>query len=402
MRRHRSHRSPRQPAQLGAVRAGALAGAAAAALVGASLAFATFNNAATGGSMTVSSKRIFSGARSTFPGDLRDASSGSAANKSDLLDYDDAAPAVTGAWAAAYSATRFYQIDFNSPRPAGLPASSVNFNIKYASKGGGGSGNACIYKIEVRRASNDSLLGTLDHSAAPLCSTGTTYRVVNEDISSLVTTTDLANDLRIKIFGYETGARGWNIEYATVTGTSYASWTLFEKTSTDQSTGAATVTPWSIATAEGTGAAGTIYTAASTWPSAVPTSAKYLQVTFDHPDLPAGAIVQSVTLKNIWRDATAPGLGGTLCNYFEVYNGATLVETHGGTTQATAQSCNNSNVTWQTDTVTLSLVDTVAEANSMTIKFYYWVAPLCGGGGNPNCVRSVTDQVQATFTYYLD
>jgi hypothetical protein len=65
-----------------------------------------------------------------------------------------------------YSATRFYQIDFNSPRPAGLTASSVNFNIKYASKGGGGSGNACIYKIEVRRASNDSLLGTLDHSAA--------------------------------------------------------------------------------------------------------------------------------------------------------------------------------------------------------------------------------------------
>ena len=127
----------------------------------------------------------------------------------------------------------------------------MNFNIKYASKGGGGSGNACIYKIEVRRASNDSLLGTLDHSAAPLCSTGTTYRVVNEDISSLVTTTDLANDLRIKVFGYETGARGWNIEYATVTGTSYASWTLFEKTSTDQSTGAATVTPWSIATAGG-------------------------------------------------------------------------------------------------------------------------------------------------------
>ena len=134
----------------------------------------------------------------------------------------------------------------------------------------------------------------------------------------------------------------------------------------------------------------------------MPTSAKYLQVTFDHPDLPAGAVVQSVTLKNIWRDATAPGLGGTLCNYFEVYNGASLVETHGGTTQATAQSCNNSNVTWQTDTVTLSLVDTVAEANSMTIKFYYWVAPLCGGGGNPNCVRSVTDQVQATFTYYLN
>jgi len=351
--------------------------------------------------MTVSSKRIFSGSRSTFPGDLRDASSGAAANKSDVLDYDDATPFVTGQWANAYSATRFYQLDFNSPRPAGVPASSVNFNIKYASKGGGGSGNACIYKIEVRRASDDSLLGTLDHSASPLCSTGTTYRVVNEDISSLVTTTDLANDLRIKIFGYETGGKAWNIEYATVTGTSYASWTLFEKSTTDQSTGAATTTPWTIATAEATGTATTSYTSASNWPAAA-TTTKYLQVTFDHPDLPAGAVVQSVTLKNVWRASSAVTNSGTLCNYFEVYNGATLVETHGGATQATAQSCDNSNVTWQTDNVTLSLVDTVAEANSMTIKFYYWIAPTCGGGGNPACVKSVTDQVQATFTYYLD
>src|SRR5438874_7683406 len=282
MRSHRSHPLPRRRARWGAVRAAALAGAAVAALAGASLALATFNNAATGGSMIVSSKRIFTGSRSTFPGELRDASSGGAVNKSDPLDYDDATPVLTGAWAAAYSATRFYQLDFNSPRPAGIPASSVNFNIKYASKGGGGSGNACIYKTEVGRASNDSLLGTLDHSASPLCSTGTTYRVVNEDISAYVTTTDIANDLRIKVFGYETGAKAWNIEYATVTGTSYSSWTLFEGTVTDQSTGSATATTWALANAEGTGAAGTIYTDASNWPSTNPSISRYLQVTFDH------------------------------------------------------------------------------------------------------------------------
>jgi hypothetical protein len=368
-----------------------------AALTATSLALGSFSSGATGGPMTVSSKRIFPGSRSTFPGDLRDASSGAATNKSDLVDYDDARPAVTGSWAAAFSATRFYQLDFNNPRPAGVPASSVNFNIKYA---GNTSGNACIYKIEVRRASDDSLLGTLDHSASPLCSTGTTYRVVNEDISSLVTTTDLANDLRIKIFGYETAARPWNIEYATVTGTSYATWTLFEKSTTDQSTGTATTTPWAIATAEATGTATTSYASASAWPSAA-TTTKYLQVTFDHPDLPAGAVVQSVTLKNIWRPSSAVTNGGTLCNYFEVYNGATLVETHGGNSQATAQSCDNTNATWQTDNVTLSLVDTVAEANSMTIKFYYWI-PNCGNGQKPACITSVTDQVQATFTYYLD
>src|SRR5207302_8390386 len=127
MRRHGSHRLSRRRARSGAVRAAALSGAAAAALAGASLALANFNSAASGGPMTVSSKRVFPGTRSTFPGDLRDASSGSAVNKSDPLDYDDATPALTGAWAAAYSATRFYQLDFSSPRPAGVTASSVNF-----------------------------------------------------------------------------------------------------------------------------------------------------------------------------------------------------------------------------------------------------------------------------------
>jgi hypothetical protein len=349
--------------------------------------------------MSVTTKRIFSGARSTFPSDLRDVSSGTASNKSDLLAYDDASATPTGIWASAFSATRFYQIDFNSSRPTGLSTSSLNFNIKYA---GAGSGNACIYKIEVRRASNDSLLGTLDHSASPLCSTGTTYRVVNEDLSSYVTSTDIANDLRIKVFGYETATKAWNIEYATVTGTSYSAWTLLERTVTDQSTGTAITSTWLIGTAEGTGAVGTIFTDATNWPSAAPATTKYLQVTFDHADVPAGAVIQSVALKNIWRDSAAPGGSGTLCNYFDVYNGATFVETHGGNTQATAQSCNTSNVTWQTDTVTLSNVNTVAKANSMTIKFYYWIAPLCGGVGNPSCVKSVSDQVQATFTYYLD
>ena len=398
MRARRSRRSPRARSSAG-VRLAAVAGSTLAAFVVSSLALAGFNSAGTGGPMSVTTKRIFSGSRSTFPNDLRDASSGAASNKSDPLAYDDGIVDPTGAWANAFSATRFFQADFNSSRPAGVPTSSVNFNIKYA---GVATGNACIYKIELRRVSDGGLVGTLDHSASPLCSTGTTYRVVNEDISTYVTSTDVANDLRIKIFGYETASKAWNIEYATVTGTSYSAWTLFDTTVTDQSTGTAATTPWSIATAEATGAAGTIYTDASNWPSAAPAGTKYLQVTFDHPDLPTGAVVQSVTLRNIWRAAAVVTNGGTLCNYFEVYNGATLVETHGGTTQATAQSCNNSNVTWQTDNATLTLVDTVAEANSMTIKFYYWIAPICGGGGNPTCVKSVTDQVQATFTYYLD
>src|SRR5919201_361166 len=128
VRPQESRRSPERPVSRGPLRWAALAGATLAALIGTSFALATFNTTTTGGPMTVSSKRIFSGSRSTFPGDLRDASSGTAANKSDPLDYDDATPAVTGAWANAYSATRLYQLDFNSPPPAGVATSSVNFN----------------------------------------------------------------------------------------------------------------------------------------------------------------------------------------------------------------------------------------------------------------------------------
>jgi hypothetical protein len=47
-------------------------------------------------------------------------------------------------------------------------------------------------------------------------------------------------------------------------------------------------------------------------------------------------------------------------------------------------------------------VNTVTKANSLVIKLYYWVSPLCGGGGNPTCVKSVTDQAQVSFNYYLD
>ena len=256
--------------------------------------------------------------------------------------------------------------------------------------------------MEVRRISDDSLLGTLDHTASPLCSTGTTQRIVNEDISAYVTSTDIANDLRIKVFGYETGLKAWNIDYSTVTGTSYASWTLFQRTIADAADGSAANTTWSLSNAEATGAGGTIYTAASNWPSAAPVGTKFLQFKFDQAGLPAGAVVQSVTLKHIWRASALVTNSGLLCNYFEVYDGATLIGTHGGNTQPTALSCTASNVTWITDTVALPEVNTVAEANGLTVKFYYWMAPLCGGAGNPNCVKSVSDQVRGTYNYYLD
>ena len=42
--------------------------------------------------------------------------------------------------------------------------------------------------------------------------------------------------------------------------------------------------------------------------------------------------------------------------------------------------------------VSLPEVNDATKANNLVIKLYYWVSPTCGGGGNPTCVKSVTDQ----------
>ena len=69
---------------------------------------------------------------------------------------------------------------------------------------------------------------------------------------------------------------------------------------------------------------------------------------------------------------------------------------------ASPQACTNSGTVFTTDTVLLPEVNTAAKANGLVIKLYYWISPLCGGAGNPACVKSVTDRAQVTFSYYLD
>ena len=61
-----------------------------------------------------------------------------------------------------------------------------------------------------------------------------------------------------------------------------------------------------------------------------------------------------------------------------------------------------SGTTFASDTVSLPEVNDVTKANGLVIKLYYWISPFCGGGGNPGCVKSVTDHALVTFKYYLD
>jgi hypothetical protein len=183
---------------------------------------------------------------------------------------------------------------------------------------------------------------------------------------------------------------------ATLTGaTPYvASFTAYETQAVDDTSGTPSTLAWALATADST-----TYTDANAWPTTSPSTTKYLKLTFD-PAIPSGAVITSVTLTNAWRAASNVTNGGTLCYYLESFNGTTSLGTHGS--GSSALNCNASGTNNVTDSVSLSEVSTVAAANNLVLKLYYWMSPNCGSGQKPACVQSVTDQAQVTFNYYLD
>jgi hypothetical protein len=100
-----------------------------------------------------------------------------------------------------------------------------------------------------------------------------------------------------------------------------------------------------------------------------------------------GAIVMGGTFRHTYRSDTA---GDTTCYFFETYLGGTLIGTHGSS--GSPISC-NSTFTYATDTVALPEVDTVAEANAVTVKLYVW-----NSGGRRSQHRLAT----VTLNYRLD
>jgi hypothetical protein len=375
------------------VRWGAAIGTAVAAFVVASGAFAGLSSLASGGPQTVVTKRIFPGARSLSAQDFRDASSGAEVNKSDPYSYADAITAPTST--AIGSGTNLYlELTFSSPRPGGLSVSAAQFNFRLASSGGAQAGNACFW-FDVR--SGGSVIGTHgSYASAAGCSAGTTQTTVSTAMPE-VSSTDQANGLVIRVYLWETGTKTKtvNVDLATLTGsTPYTAFTAYEIQAVDDTSGTPVTAPWSLSTVDAT-----TYTAASNWPSATASTTKYLKATLE-PSVPTGSVLTAVSLSNVWRASAAVTNGGTLCYYLEVFNGATSLALHGS--GAAPLACTNSGTIFTNTPVSLPEVDTVTKANNLVLKLYYWVSPLCGGGGNPGCVKSVTDQLQVTYSYYLD
>ena len=386
-------RAPRRSSELRRrVRWGAVLGSVLAAFVVASVSLAGLSSLASGGPQTFVTKRIFPGPRSLAAQDVRDASSGAETNKSDAFSYADGLTTPTST--AIASGTNLY-VDYamNSSRPGGLSVSSPAFNFRLASAGGAQAGNACFW-FQVR--SGGSVIGTHgSYAGAAGCSAGTTQTTISTAIAE-VTSTDHVNGLVVRVYPWETGTKTKvvNVDLATVTGsTPYGAFTAYENQWVDDTSGTPATAPWFAAAVDGT-----IYTDATNWPATSSTT-KYLKLTFD-PSVPTGSVVTAVSLKNVWHASAAVTNGGSLCYYLETFNGTTSIATHGSA--ASPQACASSGTVFSTDTIPLPEVNDATKANNLVIKLYYWVSPTCGGGGNPTCVKSVTDQAEATFNYYLD
>jgi hypothetical protein len=321
-------------------------------VLAATAASATFS-ATTSDTTTVTTKRVFPGIRSETAWDVRDASAGSTAtNATEATSAVDARLLTSAALPISFASNRYIAVTLNSPLPSNVPTSSVALNLTFAESGGG---STCVY-FEARRTSTSAVIGTHGSAISPIACNATTTQASSSTNLAEVVSSDIANDLTIRIYASNTVTQKLTLDRVTVSGTAYAAFTLFGTSITDASSGTPTTSSWALS-----GGAGSYYTSASAWSTAF-SAARYLKLTYP-AYVPSTAVVSGATFTHTYSSAAT----GTTCYWFEVYNAATLLASHGSTT--TPQSCNSS-TTFATDVVSLPEVNTAAAANNIVVKLY--------------------------------
>jgi hypothetical protein len=309
--------------------------------------------------------------------DLRDASSGSEVNKSASPAFaGDALTFATSAWPTAFNTSNYVEFSPNAPLQGGSTVTGANFNLTYAAAA---AGETACYWFEVRRVSTGTVW-THGTSAAPAdCTTGTTLKSVSTALAEL-TSTDIANDIRVRVYGRESAAKPFTIDRATVSGSAGTmAFTLYPDSYIDAADSTATTVPWSLS-----GSGGASYTMAANWNTTF-TTTKYVKMTFPSY-VPSGATVTGGTFNTGYRATTS---GHTACFYFEVYSGATRIGTHGSS--AAPVSC-NSTTTFTSDSVPLPEINTPALANGAIVKLYFSVS-----GNNPRTADLDLGQLSVNY-----
>ena len=197
------------------------------------------------GEVLFGSKTLFPGERVTPAFQVGDASSGVEIDRSSAFAFAaDSLTTTTSAWSAAFASDRYLEFDLNDSLASGVAVSAATFDLSFASSG---AGQACYY-VEVRRISTGAVLGTYGSSGSPLgCVIGTTLTSFSTAIPSVATTT-IANDLRIRLFGKESGGAAMVIDLATVGGsTPHQAFTLYPVMFRDAADTTPEIIPWGLA-----------------------------------------------------------------------------------------------------------------------------------------------------------
>jgi hypothetical protein len=194
----------------------------------------------------IAASRIFRDERVTPPFAVGDSSSGSAQSRSSATAFgNDGLYFLSRTWPSAFDSSRYLDLEFNSPLPAGLTAQSVALNIRVSSDAG--TGSACLY-LEVRRASTNALLSSHGSSGSPLaCTSGTQVTTLNVGLA-VVSTADVANDLRVRLYARDSAAGAIRLDQMTVDGaTPYAGFTLYPILTREQFSGQQELLRWGLA-----------------------------------------------------------------------------------------------------------------------------------------------------------
>jgi hypothetical protein len=308
---------------------------------------------------------------------------------STTVSVDESAPSAfsgdgrtfnTGNWATAFSTTRYVEFDSNTTLPSGQSVSGASFNYRRAASAAGDT--VCFY-FEVVRISTGAVLGTHGSAASPLgCVTGTTLATTATSLPE-ITSTDLLNDTRIRVYGRSSGSRATTIDLATLSGSAGSTpFTLYTRRYGDATAGGTpTAFPWSQIAQDGTA-----LQAVGNWANTFQAT-RYLQAKFP-AYVPGGAMVTGATLRHAYRSVTA---GNTACWYAEVYSGGSLIATYGSA--ATPVGCNSSSSAWATDSLSMPAVNSVARANDLTVRLYF------RGSANGNNRGTQHDLTEMALTY---
>ncbi len=283
----------------------------------------------------------------------------------------------TGRWSGSFSTARYVELAYTGPLPAGQPVTEASFGFRFAAESS--SQTACFY-FDVRRVSTGAVLATHGSAASPLgCVTGTSPQAFSTPLPE-ITTSDLADDVAVRVFASQSGFRSITIDLATVTGTAgLTPFTIHARTLADAADTSPATTVFPLAAEDASG-----YQVDTGWPTSFSAS-RYVDVTFP-AYVPSATTVTNASFRHVQRPASS---GATACWYIETWSGGSLIGTHGSA--AAPVSC-VTGASFSADSVTLVEVNTPARANDLKVRIFEQV------GGAPNR-RTVHDATELTVRY---